>query len=449
MTTRSTLLKRAVASLTAAGTVLAGAVLLSTAPAEAALKKVPTPFNYQGSSWGTRVSVGDPQSGGLVSGRTAWSVLACTTMAPLTHDQGSFVGKVDAPDYISIGAVRSRTSSYRKPTVKVFGSKSVNKVADIVLGSQDGPRLTIGALTTVARAYHDNGHYRATTDLSLADLDTQNITPADGTPLDALVDAINAGKDQAATTIIETAGPDGITIPGLGTIYLAGKQTTKIHSGYSSASAYGIRVELDNGSTVSIGRAWAKISDATPAGVFGGEAYALVGEAADGNLGIGRTPFQPLPCSGTDGEWRKNVRAEAGQAGSVQAAGLKAETYGRAYRDGRGVARARSALTTLTVGPLEIKGVVGQVNVVQNKAGHIAARTKDGTTVGEILVNGEPQSIPTPGDPLVIDGVARIEAGRLELLGTRGARIHALHIELLDGSGLVLDLGTARARISH
>ena len=49
MTSR-TLLKRAVASLAAAGLVLGGAVALTGSPAQAAIKKVETPFAYQGSS---------------------------------------------------------------------------------------------------------------------------------------------------------------------------------------------------------------------------------------------------------------------------------------------------------------------------------------------------------------------------------------------------------------
>ncbi|MGH3370193.1 MAG: hypothetical protein ACRDPR_09335, partial [Nocardioidaceae bacterium] len=73
------MLGRAAASITALAVAAAG--LLAATPAQAATARATTPFAYLGSAYGTQVSVGDPQQGGLASGRTAWSTLACTTMA--------------------------------------------------------------------------------------------------------------------------------------------------------------------------------------------------------------------------------------------------------------------------------------------------------------------------------------------------------------------------------
>ena len=432
MTSRTTLLKRAAATVTAAGVALAGTVVLAATPSQAATKKYETPFAYQGSAYGTRVSAGDPNQGGVASGRTAWSVLGCTAMAPIRNDRGSNVGKVNANDYLQVGAVTSYTSSYRRPKKQVFGSRSVNKVADITLGPEGGPRLKFAALTTTAHAYNDKGRFRAAADINLVG-----------------VDAIDEADNQAVEAIIEGAGTNGIDIPGLGKIYPAGSHTTPTSAKGATANAYGIRVILENGSQVNIGRAWARIQTAYPAGVFAGHAYGYEAVVGEGVAGLGRTPYQNLPCIGTDGEWRANPLAEAPQNAQLNASALKAETFGKPFRDGRAIARARASVAEISLGggALEIQGIVGQVNVFQNKAGRVIRRTLDGTRVAAIIADGEPQEIPAPGESLEIPGVAFIKAGVRQNLGKRGVRVHALRIELLDGTGLVLNVGTAKAKI--
>ena len=452
MTSRTTLLRRAAATVTAAGVALAGTVVLAATPSQAATKKYETPFAYQGSAYGTRVSAGDPNQGGVASGRTAWSVLGCTAMAPIRNDRGSNVGKVNANEFLQVGAVTSYTSSYRRPKKKVFGSRSVNKVADITLGPEDGPRLKFAALTTTAHAYNDKGRFRAAADINLVGVDAIGIVP-DGSetpgPLGDLLDAIDEADNQAVEAIIEGAGTNGIDIPGLGKIYPAGSHTTPTSARGATANAYGIRVILENGSQVNIGRAWARIQTAYPAGVFAGHAYGYEAVVGEGVAGLGRTPYQNLPCIGTNGEWRANPLAEAPQHAQLNASALKAETFGKPFRDGRAIARARASVAEISLGggALEIQGIVGQVNVFQNKAGRVIRRTLEGTRVAAIIADGEPQEIPAPGESLEIPGVAFIKAGVRQNLGKRGVRVHALQIKLLDGTGLVLNVGTAKAKI--
>lgn len=450
MTSR-TLLKRAVASLAAAGLVLGGAVALTGSPAQAALKKVETPFAYQGSAYGTRVTLGQPSQGGLASGRTAWSPLGCTSMAPIRNAKGSNVAKLNANSMIEVGAVTSTTSTYRKPKKKVYGSRSVNKVASLTLGPADGPRLKFGALTTVANAFNKRGKFGSIADIDLADIRAIGITPEESeTPeaLDELLGAIRTADDQLVEAVIEGAGSDGIDIPGIGTIFPAGSQRTKAGRSSAVASAFGIRVALENGSQVNVGRAWARIQTAHPAAVFAGHAYGYEAVVADGVLGLGRTPFRPLPCVGTDGKWRTNTLASAPRSEQLNADALKAETFGKPFADGRAVARARASVADLSLGggALRIKGVVGQVNVFQNAKGRVVRRTTQGTRVGAIIADGETYEVPAPGETLEIPGVARIKAGLRNKLGKRGLRVHALRVELLD-TGLVLNVGTAKAKI--
>ncbi len=452
MTTRTTLLRRAVASATAAGIALAGAVVLvAGAPAEAAIKKIETPFAYQGSAYGTRVSLGRPNEGGVSSGRTAWSVLGCTAMAPIRHENGSDVAKLNANSMIEVGAVTSVTSSYRRPKTKTFGSRSVNKVASLTIGSEDGPRLEFGALTTVADAFNKAGRFAAKADIDLLDVHAVGITPGGDTPgpLSDLLDAIDQGDDQLVEAVIEGAGTNGIDVPGVGTIYPAGSQRTPSNNKGATANAYGMRVVLENGSRVNIGRAWAHISESDPAGVFAGNAYGFEAVVAEGVAGLGRTPYQNLPCIGTNGEWRPNTLASAPQNAQLNADTLKAETYGKPFADGRAVARSRASVADISLGggQLEIKGVVGQVNVFQNRRGRVVRRTTEGTRIGAIVANGEAQEIPAPGESLEIPGLAFIKAGVRQNLGKRGLRVYAVRVEMLDGTGLVLDIGVAKAKI--
>lgn len=292
LTSRTTLLKRAVATATAAGVALTGAVVLTAAPAQADLKKVETPYVYQGSAYGTRVTVGNAEEGGLSSGRTAWALLGCTALAPLRNERGSFGGKVNANSMVEVGAVDSVTSSYRRPKRKVYGSRSVNKVTDIVLGPEDGPHLTIAALTTTANAFNKRGDFRATARFDLVGVKAVDIAPEGSEtpePLQDLLGAIDQADDQLVGAVIEGAGTDGIDIPGLGTIYPAGTARTPTSKRAARSNAFGVRVELENGSTVTIGRAWAKIQIADPAGVFSGYAYGLEAVVADGALGASRS----------------------------------------------------------------------------------------------------------------------------------------------------------------
>lgn len=450
MSSRTTLLGRAAAAATAAGVALAGAAVWSTAaPAQAAITRAETPFAYQGSAYGTRVTLGDPNQGGLTSGPSAWSVLGCTAMAPTTN--GNHLARVGVADGIRIGAVDSTTADYRRPKQDTYGSRSVNKVADITLGPQDGPRLRIKSVTTIAHAFNVRGRFRAQAGIDLLGVDMLGPTPTGGqTPkeLQQLLGAIDKADDQLVETVIERAGSRGIDIPGLGTIYPAGAQRTVTGPRQATAGAYGIRVRLDNGSRVEIGRAWAKIEAARPAGVFAGNAYAVQGVVAQGVLGVGKTPYQNLPCTGTGGTWRSNVLAEP-RSGQLDASALRAETYGNPMRDGRAVAHARSSVADIVLGggSLEIQGVVGQVNVFQNRRGQVVRRTIDGTRVGAIIAGGKTYEAPAPGQTLEIPGVATIRAGLREDLGKRGLRVHALQVRLLDGTGLVLNIGTATAKI--
>ncbi len=453
MRTRNTLLGRATAALTAAGVALTGALTMTAAPAQAAPKKAETPFAYMASAFGTRVTLGDPGLGGLSSGRTAWTVLGCTAMAPIRNTNDIASVNVQGNSMIRVGAVDSEVRSYRRPRKNLYGSRSITRVAGLELGPEDGPRLKFGAFTTVANAFNRNGRFGGNVDVDVLEVDHAGIVESAGPlgePLAQLLDAIDTGDDELVGQVLAQAPADGIEIPGLGTLYPAGE--SKIRKGPRKAvtQAWGFRVLLENGSRVVIGRTYAQIASAHPSGVFAGQAFGLEAAVADGVLGIGRNPNRILPCVGTGGKWRSSSIADLGDpAGNASAGALTAEVLGNPRRDGSAVARARSSVADVVLGggALEIQGVVGQVNVVQNRRGKVVRRNINGTKVGAITADGEARQVPAPGEELVVPGLASIRAGVRTDLGKRGIRVHALRIELLDGTGLVLNVGTARAKI--
>lgn len=430
---------------------------MAAAPAQAELKRAETPFAYMGSAFGTRVTLGDPGAGGLSSGRTAWTVLGCTAMAPIRNTND--VASVD-PDnsMIRVGAVDSEVTSYRRPTKKLFGSRSTTRVAGLELGPTDGPRLKFGAFTTVANAFNDKGRFGGDVKIDVLDVDHVGIADSAG-PLGELLDAIDTGDDQLIEQVLAEAPAEGIEIPGLGTIYPAGESRIRKGPNRAVTQAWGFKVLLENGSRVVIGRTYAQIQTAHPSGVFAGQAFGLEAKAADGVLGIGRNPNRILPCVGTGGKWRSNSIASVGDpAGNLRATVLDASVLGDPRRDGSAVARARASVGEVVLGggAIVIEGAVGQVNVVQNRRGKVVRRTIDGTRIGAVSVdqNGdgviqpdERHSLDAPGESLEVPGLVSMQAAVRTNLGRRGLRVHALQVRLLDGTGLVLNVGTARAKI--
>lgn len=415
------------------------------------MKKRETPFAYQGSAYGTRVTLGN-ESGSISSGRTAWSILGCTKLAPVVHDQNGHVGKVNANEQIHVGAVTSQTTSYRNPQADLFGSKSTNKIVDVVLGDPQGPHLKIGALHTVADAFSKEDKLGAKTNITWTDLGifvAPEDQPQTGTPLDQLIDAINNEADKAAMQILEAAGV--IEIPQVGTLTFGWKKTpVREKQGHAIANAYALRIDLANGSTVKLGRAWAKISKDVPAGVLTGYANATEAFALNDMVKSGRITQQPLQCRGTEGKEITNALARFHVPGAIDVRGANATVSGDQKQNGSAWVRnfANVAYVNLGDGQLVIEGIKAQGNIRQNKRGRIIRIDNEGTTLGSITSDGEPQQMPAPGEAMEIPGVARLE---LPLPDVRKRVVHVtgLRITLLDGTGAVINLANVKAKINR
>ncbi len=449
MYVRRSLSTRLAAATVATATIVSGMVVGAATSAQAA-GRGETPFAYQGSAYGTRVLAGTDQ-GSAGSGPTAWSVMGCTKAAPVRHTEHGVVGTLNANEMIDVGAVTSATSSYRAKAKALYGSRSVNTVADIVLGDPNGPRLEIGALKTIAKAYSRAGRLGSDTKVAWTDVEL-HLAPSDqpgtGTPLDDLVDAVNSGADAAALEIIEKAG--AIEIPQVGTVSFGWERTpVRERRGFAAASAYALKVELANGSTVNLSRAWSKIFTEVPAGVFSGNAYATEASVLGDGISIGRMAMQPLPCQGTGGKWQRNDVTGIDIPGLLRIGKVDSGTMGLQREVGTARAGTYSYLSSVELGDgaLTLQGITGRANVRQNRDGRIVAKHINGTGIASMTVNGEEQVVPTPGNPFISDDF-KVEVG-LKIPTVRGIKVTAVRISLLDGSGTVLDLGNAKAKIER
>ena len=90
-----------------------------------------------------------------------------------------------------------------------------------------------------------------------------------------------------------------------------------------------------------------------------------------------------------------------------------------------------------------VDGIVGEAHVTRH--GNKVTRNTNGSTVGTITANGEPQSFPDTG-VLEIPGVAELEPRVVQKI-PGGIKVVGLRITLLDGTGAVIDLATAKIRI--
>ncbi len=447
--TQRRLLSRVAAPIITIGLALSGAAVLANT--DSGDKPVETAFAYQSSAYGTRVRAGD-DSGSAGSGPTAWSILGCTKLAPISRHQNGFIGKVNANSMVDVGAVSSRAWTYRLPKKDTYGTRAVNTVADVVLGDPDGAHLSIGSMRSTADAFARSGTLGSATDIVWSDLDIKlapGDEPATGTPLDQLVDAVNNDADAAALQIIRETG--GVDITGVGRVSFGWTRTpVRKALGFARASVYGLRINLENGSRVDLGRARARIQKDMPAGVLGGHAYGLEATAADDAVRVGRVAKWILPCQGTDGEWKHNRLAGLHSPGAFAVEGVHSAVNGiqRENHSAKATTFGEVASVDVGDGQLVITGARAQANVRQDENGRIDARNIKGTTTGSISASGETQHFPAGSDVITIPGVAKIERD-IVTRGRRSIEVTALRVTLLDGSGLVLELAHAKARIAR
>lgn len=469
MRTPNRLMSRLVAGASALAVGLTGAVVLTTAPAQA--RTVLTDYGLQSTAFGTRVISNNVS---LNAGRTAFAWISCTRLAGVNKDNSpnaaNYLAASNTPKnnpWVQLGAVTSDNRSFRKDDGDIVGITATNKIASLTLtgpAESEGatvPLFRLEGLTTKATAYAKNDRFHAETLVTSADVDLQlpAETPIDA-ELEALLGAVNDGIG-AVLEVIDQTDDNAIDIPGLGVLRL-GYERVAEYKNYASAAAYTLRVQLagadgaidtDDDSEIQVGRSRARINRNLPAGVMNGYGYALDLSAADELLSIGRTGLQVLPCQGTNGEIRGvTVPAQDILDGAVDLGAMHGLVYGIQRKDGTGSAWTKGKVSEIALGSgderLEIRGIVGVAKVRKTESGKIIRSIK-GSTIGSLTVGTETfTSDEIPTDPIVIDGLGKVEFF-LKEKNTRGIKVTAVRITLDPGesSETVINLGNARTML--
>ena len=407
-------------ALTAAGLVAAGPT--ANAGAAQRAERQPTAFALKSSGYGTRVRGGQLPAG---SDSSAFSVIGCTNNAGVVHENHE--AEETLPGVGTASEVKTRVWTTSRNGV--VSSRSRDTIARITLADNPMGSLTIDGVKAVSRAYHDAQGFHAVTHSSVASI---TFTPTTGDP-------------QSFDLPAEGAPP--IDIPGVATI-AAG--TSKKHESGSGAVAVSEVLTITvpgSSSKVHVGHAYARIDGGIKSGIFGGFGAGSRGNAADGHVTSGRSPYQPMPCQGTAGKTRTKDLARADLGHQVVVSGLHAQqmtdaTMTKAW----GYEQGSVAKLNIGQGQLVVKGIVGKVHVVRKGAGLTQlVRNTRGTTIGSITANGQAQQFPDTG-VLEIPGVAKLESNvKTKVRG--GMAVTALRVTLLDGSGAVLNLGLAKLTI--
>jgi hypothetical protein len=453
-------LRRTAASIATLALTAGGAAVLTASPAEAAKKE--TDYGLQGIGYGTRVK----SAAGLESSRSAFSLILCTRLAGLKKQES--VTSIDLPPgdpMVEVDGVRSTTRTFKNNKKKIDAAmESTNSIARVALGNASTPQLVLEGLTTKSRAWATKaGTFKTFNRVKTSDISLLNLPGEASGPLKDLVDAVDGGIGEVLAALQENGGT--IIIPGLGEVSV-GFDKQRVRRQYAVASSHVLKVLLygedtvkggGDDSTVSIGRSWARITRGLPAGVMRGAGWGADAEVVEGVARVGRVGLQPLPCQGTDGEIRSapQVGVDVAAQGQAVVEAARGRTWGIQRESGVARAWSEGSVADLTFGPLEIRGITGRVNVKQNKRGKIVKNNIAGSSVGELLVNGESQGKITPANAKDLQAIE--VPGLLDIdffvrdKGPRGGEVAAVVLTFAPDSpgASELRLGLARAYIKR
>jgi hypothetical protein len=409
-------------STAAAGSLVAG---LLVAPADAgtsapAQKRARSPYALLASGYGTKLIGGQVPAG---SSQTSFTAFGCTTVTGITRENHE--AEVAIPGGGKVSGIKTTIWSAKKGAT--YHSFSRSTIASVVLAQSGLGKVQIGAVRSLSHAFHNATGFHAVTRTSIGQL---QFVPAGGAP---------------QTLDLPTPGQP-VTVPGLATISV-GSSSRKVDGHGATANATTLKVDIiPSGTTLMVGHTAARALDGVKNGVFSGFSAATRASAADDHISSGRTPLTLMPCQGTGGRLLKKTVAHADLGDQIIVDGLHSQARGTQYAH-KSVAMERGTVAKLDIGggQLVISGVVGQANVTRPRTGraHVSAK---GTTVGTVTANGQQKSFPDTG-PLEIPGVAKIQPRIVKRLKGGGIAVVAVRVTLLDGTGAVLDLGVAKARI--
>jgi hypothetical protein len=379
----------------------------------------PTNFGLHAMGYGTYVKGGDLPA---TSGATGFAHIACTTLAGLDRSNG--LASVNLPGLGTIETLATRVRTTKKG--RTVTAVSNHRLAGITLQETALGKLSLGAVESTARVWHNATGFHSETDIKVS-----------GIVLDL--------PDQDPQVIAIPTPGNPVEIPGLLRVTL-GEELTVRKPGLIFARAQGLLVEiLPTRTKVKVALSRARMTDGVVNSIMRGSAVGLKGSVLDPIVNIGRTPVKPLPCEGTDGKIRSTRTVGLDIPDGIDVDAARARVYG--VQAGRRRAHAWTEATIAHVslggGAIEIDGIKARANVIRRKGTLI--RNTRGTSTLTITVEGDPQTIP-PAGVLEIPGVVKIEEGVTTMV-RGGIGVVALRITLLDGTGAVIDLGIARTQL--
>lgn len=381
-------------------------------------KKV-TDFALQASGFGTRVTGGQVPTG---SDQTAFTAIGCANRAGVERE--NHVAEATLPGAGKISGVKTRL--WTKKSGGAVHSYAENTTANVVLAQSGLGRLEISGVRSWSHAWHDAKGFHAERQSSVAKI---RFKPPVG---------------PAQEFEIPVPGQP-IDIPGLARIAFGGGTKFANDRGAVAINNVLLVKVYPTNTTITVGRATARAYAGAKHGTFHGSSAATEVSAVDGTITSGRNPLSLMPCQGTDGKLKTKETASLNLGNQIVVSGLSsAQRAEQKARKSVAMERGKVAGINIGDGQLVVDGVVGQVNVTRRANGKVTSNIK-GTTIGAITVNGEAQEFPDTG-VLEIPGLLKLEPKVVEK-SKFGISVVALRITLLDGTGAVIDLGSAKARI--
>lgn len=369
-----------------------------------------TSFSMSNTSYGSRVQGGELPAD---SGRTAFSWVTCTKLAG--RSRGNHLVGVNLGGEGTASGVRTR--SWTTETDTADGNVVASNSKTTIVSAEIGP-LTINGISLLTRAWHDADGFHASREASIGEV---------------LLDGVPQG--------IPTFPGQVEDIPGVGTLtFLTGRRRVDEGGAFVTSKAVQIKVE-GSGSTITLGAAYSEINRENPAGVMRGVGRAADASALDGAATTGKIAQQPLPCSGTDGEWINNDTVGV-DLGDIVLGAASGGTRGNQLNslNGYGQARGRIASADLGGDQVQLRGIqaMATVQVVDGEL----QRSIEGTTLGSLTINGETVAIPDPGESIETPVGTLTFAKRLREDAANAVHVIAVQITLLDNT--VINLGEAR-----
>lgn len=426
-------LSRTVTALVTLSTGLAGAVLVTATPAQAAVSR--TNFGLEGTAYGTLVEGGQLPA---TSGKSAFSWISCTREAG--REASNHVASANLGNAVEVGAVTSANRTWKNATGVHMGS--TNSIASVTIGdpsAQEGA-LEVKALETNAHAWHDDKGYHAKTRTTGFLVATAGTTPIQ-TNIEQL--PVLQVPGQKFEVPLPKSG-EYLTIPGV--VTLTSDWTNNVTTRtFGHASVNGLRLDLEaTDAMVILGRAWARVNGGVPAGVMGGRAFGSELKLLDGSVTSGQTAVKPLPCPGTGGVWKSRSSLGSTIPGTASLGVTKSQVYGKQSTNRSAIAKTRSTVAEVTLGngQVSLNAIAAQANVNKSRTGQVT-KNSNGTSPGTITLNGKTRALPLDGTYPLGD-LGTIETNEV----TRskfGIKVTSVKVTLFNGTAAdsVLHLGNA------